>query len=413
MNDKHCDAFRELASAALDGQLDAGEAARLEKHLGDCPACRGARDAFARQREGLLASAIPPVAEGVARRLQDALRPARRRFAVSPRLRRAAVLVAVVGLTSWVVDLMSRPATGVSEPASSMTAEGEPRGLPEESALDDKQKLSGGLAAEHSRDGAPMGGEPKQDARGAGKESAPPGPLRRQLSPAPGAPSLTRAYTLPRRLTDDGLAVRVTGEKFLIQQKNLVESIPQGFSPQRTLSERDLMRCDAAVTSAARSFATFVADARSALAEIEGAEKPGKSLVVESLDSDTSTKKAPLVAKRVAQQPTQPHSEARRLYVAEGPSAILAVRGLLVQRPEPLQTLDTALLAAAGKGRLEWSGNSILPRSPQTWEVFILPPAQRVADEILGAIESLADVHLRAAEGNPDVGESVIVVLDH
>jgi len=35
-----CDAIRDLFSAFLDGELEAGERARVERHLAECPDCR-------------------------------------------------------------------------------------------------------------------------------------------------------------------------------------------------------------------------------------------------------------------------------------------------------------------------------------------------------------------------------------
>ncbi len=415
MKEHPCEPFRELSSAALDGRLDAADAARLEQHLTDCAACRSASSAFARQRAELRRAAIPPVADDVVRRLQGALRPARRRFPYFPLLRRAAVLVAVVGLTSWVVELLSRPSEWTGDPAPSVTAEGSEAGQGETLTTEGRSKDLGRLAEDSPGGGVGVDGARQQDAhQEADEKRAPHAGLRRKNAPLVGAPMLTRAFTLPRRTTDDGLSVRFSCEAGLIQERARAESIPEPATPERTLSERELARCNAAVASGARAFESFVADARAAISVIDGAGKPGRGLSVESLDADVPSTKAQLVAKRAVSEPGAVRgSETRRLYVAEGPAAIEAVRALLVQRAEPLQTMETALLAAASRGKLEWTANAVRPQPPQGWEVFLLPPAQRVADEILGAIESLRAVHLRAAEGNPDVGESVIVVLDH
>jgi anti-sigma factor RsiW len=85
-----CEEFQVQVSLRAAGALDAAEAARLERHLEACPACRAEADATA---EALSCAALPPVSEAERRavrdlpaRTLDALRRTDRRRAGGKRL---------------------------------------------------------------------------------------------------------------------------------------------------------------------------------------------------------------------------------------------------------------------------------------------------------------------------------------
>lgn len=97
-----CEKALVAASARLDGELDAAEAAELGRHLGICPECREAVGEMERL-QGLLDKA--PALDGRRgwERLDAALKPARRHRVsfLQWTLRAAAVLAAVALLASF------------------------------------------------------------------------------------------------------------------------------------------------------------------------------------------------------------------------------------------------------------------------------------------------------------------------
>jgi anti-sigma factor RsiW len=104
----------EHISAWIDGELEAGEAARVEAHLASCGACRKARDQFLAlgERVGAVDAPVDRVAQRRALRDVLASRTVRRRLIAVPVPVAASLVVALLAALVVVVALgiRERPA---------------------------------------------------------------------------------------------------------------------------------------------------------------------------------------------------------------------------------------------------------------------------------------------------------------
>lgn len=139
MNDERCEEYRELASAAADEQLPGADLLRLERHRGECPACRDFEAAVLRTRELLqaaeafrplrrpqvgFAAAVMRQTAAVAPGTRTVVLPARRPAKVWVGLAMAAATAAVFFAWSWFRLLpLEKTAPLAARPAAILVAE--------------------------------------------------------------------------------------------------------------------------------------------------------------------------------------------------------------------------------------------------------------------------------------------------
>jgi hypothetical protein len=364
----------------LDGCVQAEEQAQLNAHLAECSSCSRSARAYAAQRLALRKAPVPPVAEKLEAqvpRWMDNAGRARRGFAF---IRRAAVLVAVIGLGAWAVSFADSAADGAAEESVVAMAE-----------RLDRDEVS------RAKPSSASWAEP--DA-GAAKG-------------APAASELTRGARPLRVVTGDHWRQQLAAESRLIEQQATLAAAPARAEHGPILTPRELLRCNMTLADASTAMQEIARDSADVLERTLQTSDKAKSLLVESNGAETGSKQAELVSKR-ARGATKRAEQAdgRRIYVVRGPQAIAKVFAVLVARPEPFEIWDTALRAAVERKSLDWSANRVTPSEPSSYSVFQLGPSQVVADEVIGTIESIAALELVPVEGNPDVGQAVIVVLD-
>jgi hypothetical protein len=380
MSLRDCQHFLELASAALDGCVQADEQAQLNAHLAECLSCSRSARAYAAQRLALRKAPVPPVAaklEAQVPRWMDQAERARRGFAF---VRRAAVLVAVIGLGAWAVSFADSAADAAVD----------------ETVFEMAERLDSVEAARPE----PSSASAAEPDGGAAKG-------------APAASEMTRGSRPLRVVTGDHWRQQLAAESRLIEQQATLAAVPARAENGPALTPRELLRCNMTMADASTAMEEIARDSADVLELSLQTSEKSKSLRVESNGAETESKKAELVSKRARGAPKRGDpADGRRIYVVRGPQAIAKVSAVLVARPEPFEVWDTALRASVERKSLDWSANRVTPSEPRSYAVFQLGPSQLVADEVIGSIESIATVELVPVEGNPDVGQAVIVVLD-
>ena len=349
-----CTHARTLASAQLDQRVNTQELEALRAHLALCPACHAAAANYAMQR--LLLRAAPQMAapQGLAQRICAQMVPQRSAWQRMRGLRIAASVLLLAALTTL---LLQEP-----EPAPALEAAAAPAMRAE--ALD-----------------AAL--------------------VEASVTAAPNAEQITQ---------DPGEVIFRSNAILFLQQRALKE-LPELALGLAHDADEDAQQSERGVSAAEVARGVLSCGSTSAAVQqlIDDVAAPAPIEVAVATKSEQG---AFSDAKRRSKDAVV--TVERRIYTVSGPKSSDAVHALLVRSSKtPVQALDLAQGAAARRGALEWAANRAVVRDrvEQRYTLFLVG-RDALADLLIGQIESLPGLVLRAAEGNPDTGDTVLIALD-